>query len=81
MSVLDTITTLRVGELVLKKYKEEMKSMVFTFDDYEKLQNDYEKILYDLCKEAYNKGKNDLSEKEFNKWLESNCAYIEDDKK
>lgn len=75
MSVFDSVTALKIGQKVLDEFKKEMKSVVFKFEDYEELQNDYEKVLYDMCNEAYLKGKNDLSEKEFKEWLSHNCAY------
>ena len=79
MTAFDSITALRIGQKILDEFKKEMKSVVFTFEDYEELQNDYEKIIFDLCNESFEKGKNDLSKKEFDEWLSHNCAY--EDKK
>ena len=77
---LHSVTALRIGKLVLERFEEEMNKKSFTYQDFKKLQNDYEKILLELLKEAYSKGKNDLSKREFDIWLESVSAYEEESK-
>ena len=77
MSILDNITALKVGRIMINKFNDEMSKKKFSYQDFQELQNDYEKILANLLNSAYNQGKNDVSYEEFKKWLDSVSAYDE----
>ena len=74
-SALESLTAIKIGELILRDFKNQIKDIPLKYSDFEDLQNSYEKILYELCNLAYEKGKNDLSKKDFNAWLSLVCAY------
>ena len=69
-SVMGSVLTLRVGMKVLEDFEEQLKKMTFSYEEMKETQNNYELLLEQYCKEAYRKGKNDLSETEFKHWLE-----------
>jgi type III secretory pathway component EscR len=81
MSIFDAIITLKVGQEVLNQVKDEMNKHKFNYKDFQTLQNNYEKLIWDLCQQAFLKGKENMDDKLFMEWLKEQSCYEEKNEK
>jgi len=77
--LLEAIHLLKVGDKILKDYEEQMKTETFDYKDFKRMQNNYERIMRGYIIQAYNMGLNNLSEAEFNEWLNEVSLFQKED--
>jgi hypothetical protein len=80
ISPMEALLTLKAGQVFLDKHKEAMNRHKFNYKDFQILQDNYEKLIWELCQKAFIAGKENMSDEIFMEWLKEQSCYEETSK-
>jgi len=80
MSIFNSVASLKAGMELINKFEEAMNKHKFNYEDFKTLQDNYEKLIWDLCQQAFVKGTENISDELFLEWLKEQSCYREEGK-